>query len=58
MIKKLRILLARRKLDAAMRHEEELRESVMYLRQTLLPKLERELEQAELEYLTDDFFGH
>jgi hypothetical protein len=58
MIKKLRILLARRKLDAALRHEEEMRESVMHMRMVVLPKLEKELEAAELEYLTDDFFGH
>ena len=35
-----------------------MRESVMHMRMVVLPKLEKELEAAELEYLTDDFFGH
>ena len=57
MIRKIRIILARRRLVCALRHEAELRDSAAYARQVLIPALERELEARELESMSAQFLA-
>ena len=52
MFVKLQLWKARRDLLTASRHEAEMRESAAYMRQNVLPDLERKLEKLEVK----DFF--
>ena len=57
MIRKIRIILARRRLANALRHEAELRDSAAYARRVLIPALERKLEARELELMSAQFLA-
>lgn len=56
MLKKLKLYLARRRLQNAIEHEEMLRKSLQYSQECLIPALEIALERAELEFMADSFF--
>lgn len=55
MFRKIRMLLARRRLVAAVQHEDELRRSATYAKTVLIPKLKAELESRELEYMSEQY---
>lgn len=57
MINKLKLAYARRKLENALLHEMNMRESMEYTRRVVIPKLEDELERAEMAALTDEFYA-
>lgn len=48
MFTKLKLWLARRELANALKHEEQMRESAKFVRDVVLPHLERQIEKLEL----------
>jgi len=57
MLTKIKIYFANRKLRAAVRHEEVMRTSAEHMRVTVIPALERELEELERDAFMSDYLG-
>ena len=56
MLNKLRLFMAKRKLENSLKHEEMLRESAEYMRKVVIPAQERELEKCEVALMASEYF--